>query len=257
MVRNRLRAINHPPFLGNNIAQLYIGQGSPIWPKGKKTSAIGPHGLNPTSRHYLHHENGRNTILRVINPALELRGLASLYTDVLKLDCPGDTSDKAQGPSAGTCAWIQRIMPRGLGWWWEKVLVFKEEEAGEHATIRVLLEACGEQCGPQIREFNGLWWMWRTISAVCMPRTGMNIHRALLRWLSRRLDCRAFPASRRSSDRHSVCSEVHQLMPFLSVTGAPMKGKTQWKFVRADTVCCDGSVGTAVVYYANTHQWTL
>lgn len=37
-----------------------------------------------------------------------------------------------------------------------KVLVFKEEEAGEHTSIRVLLEACGKQCGPQIREFNGL-----------------------------------------------------------------------------------------------------
>lgn len=43
----------------------------------------------------------------------------------------------------------------------------------------------------------------------------------------------------------------------LYITGAPIKGKTHWKFMRADIVCWDGSVGTAVVYYANTHQWTL
>lgn len=35
-----------------------------------------------------------------------------------------------------------------------------------------------------------------------------------------------------------------------------MKGKTHWKFMRADTVCCHGSVCPAVVCYANTHQWT-
>lgn len=94
-----------------------------------------------------------------------------------------------------------------------------------------------------------------------MHRTGMNIHRTLLRWLSRWLDLCVFPASQGSSDRPSACSEMYQLYIFsllpLPVTAAPIKGKIHWKFMRADTVCCDGSVGTAVVCYANTHQWTL
>lgn len=34
LVQNRLRATNHPLFLGNNTAQLYLDQGSPTWPKG-------------------------------------------------------------------------------------------------------------------------------------------------------------------------------------------------------------------------------
>lgn len=29
------------------------------------------------------------------------------------------------------------------------MLVFREEEAGEHGIVRVLLEACGEQWGPR------------------------------------------------------------------------------------------------------------
>lgn len=36
------------------------------------------------------------------------------------------------------------------------MLVFKEGEAGEHGSVRVLLEVCGEQWGPQIRNSVGL-----------------------------------------------------------------------------------------------------
>lgn len=110
------------------------------------------------------------------------------------------------------------------------MLVFKEEESGEHASIRVLLEVCRDRWGPQIRGFSGLWWTGRAFSVVAMHRTGMNIHRALLRWLRRQLDLHVLPASQWSSDRHSVCSEIYQLdifslLPFPSVTGAPIKGK--------------------------------
>lgn len=113
------------------------------------------------------------------------------------------------------------------GWWWEKVLVFKEEEAGEHASIRVLLEARGEQWGPHFREFSGPGWTWRTISAASMHRTSMNTHRALL---CAEQETWALCVSRQPRKLCQALSLLYQLyvfssLPLLSVTGAPIKGK--------------------------------
>lgn len=188
--------------------------------------------------------------------------LASLYTDVLKLDCWGDTNDKASRvPKAlllALAAPLQQIVLRGWGWSWENVFFFKEEEVGEHESSRVSLQMSGEQCETPDQEMEWPWMNKGPSLLASMHRIGMGMRRALLTSLSTCLDFCVLPPSHRSFDRHSVFPlRFISYCQFLCVIRAPIKGKTHWKFMRADTACCDGSVGTAVVNYANMHQWTL
>lgn len=72
-------------------------------------------------------------------------------------------------------------------------------------------------------------WTWMNnkgpLLLVSVHRIGTDICRALLRWLSMWLDFCVLPPSQRSFDRHSVFSEIYQLLPISFCHKSSNKGE--------------------------------